>query len=417
MKVMYDRQARALVEKNRGTTLSKETMDLYSAYLMFQSVGSSTKVAILRDLVERTASEADARTLVDSHIIEEFLASAHPTTRQLASRLVAELAQYESLAGVATNLNLCFQLAHLLKDENCDIIQNAIVALAWISTVPSGADAILETDALAYIKRGLDSPDAKVRKMTCRMLNHVAATESGMAAVLALNPCMRLVSLLRDKDEEIVEYATATLARASESAGVVSAVAETKLPRYAMQLLYSPSREVRSGACCILGNLSSHKSTAMTVLAQNPCVRLLQLLGDDDIEVRKGAIRALATISMWPDGVQALSAANAPDRSWKLSTWNSRDPKIKEWTRLMVGNLEAQFPASRSVVQFETVILFGLIIMILRWLNLVTFVATSVAFVVAFIFLAFSILSTTFMIFLWASFCKRDRHPAGSRRK
>jgi hypothetical protein len=59
-----------------------------------------------------------------------------------------------------------------------------------------GARAAVDANALAHSLRLLVSPSPSVICAACRVMAEIARHETLNAAVLQLNPCMRLVSLL-----------------------------------------------------------------------------------------------------------------------------------------------------------------------------------------------------------------------------
>ena len=70
-------------------------------------------------------------------------------------------------------------------------------ALCEISNLPSGAQAVVDAKALDLVTQLLGSSDSYTRQHTCFMLGNLAKHESTSQAVLAVEPCIQLVSLLR----------------------------------------------------------------------------------------------------------------------------------------------------------------------------------------------------------------------------
>ncbi|KAJ7494147.1 hypothetical protein FB451DRAFT_451519 [Mycena latifolia] len=73
MKLMYHRQALGFVKRNRGVALSAETLEIYWSYVSWKYISSSTKIAILKELAIRAASEEDVHVLIHSNMVYTIL--------------------------------------------------------------------------------------------------------------------------------------------------------------------------------------------------------------------------------------------------------------------------------------------------------------------------------------------------------
>ncbi|KAJ7928855.1 G-protein alpha subunit-domain-containing protein [Mycena leptocephala] len=71
-KRMYHRQALEFIKKSRGVPLSSETLSIFSSYLPLNYVLSSTKAAVLAELVGRAEVEGDARAIVSSPVWDQI---------------------------------------------------------------------------------------------------------------------------------------------------------------------------------------------------------------------------------------------------------------------------------------------------------------------------------------------------------
>ncbi|KAF7365487.1 putative G protein alpha chain [Mycena venus] len=76
LKVMYHRQALGIIKRSRGAPLSSETLSIFSSYLPLSYVSSSTKVAILTELLERADLQRDDALAIvhsaDDHLPTEI---------------------------------------------------------------------------------------------------------------------------------------------------------------------------------------------------------------------------------------------------------------------------------------------------------------------------------------------------------
>ena len=80
------------------------------------------------------------------------------------------------------------------SDESVYVVREAVYALAYISNLPSGAQAVVNAKALDFVTQLLYSSDTYTRVYTCLMLGNLAKHESTSQVVLALEPCIHLDS-------------------------------------------------------------------------------------------------------------------------------------------------------------------------------------------------------------------------------
>ncbi|KAJ6606920.1 armadillo-type protein [Mycena sp. CBHHK59/15] len=266
MKRMYQQQISRLIAKNRGSPLSKDKVEVLMSYLGFKYIWASTKALILRDLAIRV-SKGEAREIVQGNglpILVFLLDSSNPEIQVLACDILADIAyhrllntaverdlgprlasllEHNNLAvrkqaiytlaninlwseGAAVEADTCLRLAALLWHDDMDIRQTAIYAMACISRWPGGASAIVNAKALHRVRELLQSPDSMVQKRTCEILGKLGRHESLNAAILELEPCVHLVSLLRNGDKEVrkkARYALDSIAAGSEEGARVVA--------------------------------------------------------------------------------------------------------------------------------------------------------------------------------------------------
>ena len=70
-------------------------------------------------------------------------------------------------------------------------------ALAQVALHSDGAQAIVDVKELNHVLVLLESPHSDVRKWTCGLVGVLALHESTARAIMKLNPCVQLVSLLQ----------------------------------------------------------------------------------------------------------------------------------------------------------------------------------------------------------------------------
>ncbi|KAJ7224886.1 armadillo-type protein [Mycena rebaudengoi] len=320
-KFMYHLDVRNFIKRQRGIPLSAETMEIYSSYLGCEYVAHLTKAEILWELQGRAGGDSEARLIVD-----------------LLALVVTSAA---SVSQISNDLN--------------------------------GARAVMDANALNFVPDLLQSPNSQVRRNSCWMLGRLAFRDFAVESVLAVTPCARLVSLLRDTeilvvgaatwalshisshlngakavidanaldfvpdllqspDSEwsqsggdamrapcgsafilVVGAATWALSEISRDLNGARAVMDANALSFVPDLLQSPDSEVRTHACCMLGGLAFRDFAVESVLAVTPCALLVALLFDTEILVVGAATWALSHISSHLNGAKAVMDANALD--------------------------------------------------------------------------------------------------------
>ncbi|KAF7350415.1 hypothetical protein MVEN_01346500 [Mycena venus] len=215
MRRMYRRQALQLIKKNRGSPLSTTTLEIYLSYLPWKFISSSTKEAILEELMSRSESEIDAGAMVGSSIfkiyIMQMLESPDMGVQISACTLLASLAKFECTTPAILELGICERLMSCLCAE---IPRSAIYTVLFqIACWPDGAQAVVEAKVLDDVKELLKSPNPQVRYQTCELVNVLASHDSTAPAILELSTCEELEPLLRQEDSEVLEWAIRALSQ------------------------------------------------------------------------------------------------------------------------------------------------------------------------------------------------------------
>jgi hypothetical protein len=83
------------------------------------------------------------------------------------------------------------------SDEDSGVVEKAMHALCEIAYLLDGAQAIVNAKALDDVLILLESPSSNVRYRACELVKRLAGYKSTAPAILELEPCVRLVSLLR----------------------------------------------------------------------------------------------------------------------------------------------------------------------------------------------------------------------------
>ncbi|KAJ6522630.1 armadillo-type protein [Mycena vulgaris] len=187
-----------------------------------------------------------------------------------------------------------------------------------IERCESNADTVADFLILYPPNTLLESRNADVRYLACRLLGTLASLRPNRIGTWAASVCKQLVSLLRDESENVrVETLCPLGWIASNSESAQAAVDAHVLDRVA-ELLESPNATVREQTCELLGALASHETTESAVLEANSCELLVTLLRDENPHVMGSATAALYRITKSPEGVQAALDANLLDHIAKL---------------------------------------------------------------------------------------------------
>ncbi|KAJ6452789.1 armadillo-type protein [Mycena sanguinolenta] len=166
---------------------------------------------------------------------------------------------------------------------------------------PAGLELVVEM---------LESPLPEVRCLTCTILGHLAVDKSTTSTVVC-NFGMKLVPLIRDEDDKVVEKAIWAFSAAVRFHCGAQAFIDAKLLDSVPELLESSRPFVRTQTCRLVGVLASHVQTTTAVLEWKPCPRLAALLRDEDFYVVHAAVYALTQISRTSSGATAVLDAKA----------------------------------------------------------------------------------------------------------
>ncbi|KAF7350423.1 hypothetical protein MVEN_01347300 [Mycena venus] len=372
MRRLYHRQATQLIRKNRNSPLSTATLEIYWSYIPWGFVSSSTKGMILEELMMRSASETDARAIVDSPVfnfIMEMLESPDIVARIYSCRLLGRLAGHESSIPTILEVRIHERLMALWRDEKSEVITGATWALAQIAQWLDGARAIVDSPVFNFIAEMLESPDVVARIYACRLLGRLAGHESSIPAMLEIKICERLVSLWRNEESEVIMGAMWALAQVAQWLDGAQAIVDAKVldhvlispnqdisvakpsdyERLLLILLESPRSEVKEWTCQLLGRLASHYSTAPAIfeVELKPCTRLV----DEDVLVIAMAMYALSQIARWSDGAEAVIDAMVLDHV--LILLEVPRSEVQTWTCELVGRLTSHNCTVAAILELK----------------------------------------------------------------
>ncbi|KAJ7436240.1 armadillo-type protein [Mycena galericulata] len=271
------------------------------------------------------------------------------------------------------------------------VIEQATYALMQIAHCHDGAQAVVDAKVPAFLQELLESSNAHIRRTSCRLVGNLAGhIKSFVTKVYKSKLCVKLVSLLRGGQVEVIKEATYALMQIAHWSDGAQAVVDAKVPYFFQELLKSSNAEnvalyatsispavinratyalmkiarwhdgaqvlsrtnvldymsellessdadVRKYSCSLVGNLARHKSIPLTVLGGKLCTHLASRLRDGRVGVIEQATYALMQIAHGRDGAQAVVDANVPVFLQELL--ESSNAHIRRNSCRLVGNL------------------------------------------------------------------------------
>ncbi|KAF7360380.1 hypothetical protein MVEN_00767800 [Mycena venus] len=205
------------------------------------------------------------------------------------------------------------------------------------------ARAVIASPVLKHIAQMLRSPDTRLRSASCVLLGNLASHECTAPAILELNLCEQLVSLMGEEDSELSQAAQGALCHIAQRLDGAQAIVEAPVLDHVLVLLESPRWAVRGRACDLVEKLAQHDLTLPAILKSKARVMLVSLLGDEHPEVVRSAQNASSCIA------QRLEDAPAVDGKTLdhiLALLESSNPDVRRWAFDLVGGLaESSLPA------------------------------------------------------------------------
>ncbi|KAF7362690.1 hypothetical protein MVEN_00618300 [Mycena venus] len=325
-------RSRQGAEMVRGTTIWAESVNSHAVYWENLAVRESASlillgsksymriVFLLRDndiQVQRCAvyalskmshwpdaAQAMAETKAVQHI-PSLLSSSDADTRRWTCEMVGNLASNGSLN---TSEELSTTVVSLLSDDDKDVRKSALYALARIADSANGAQAIRETSIREYFPGLLKTPNPGVRRLACNLLAKLVTRDITSPGIIPnfvewkLHECLQIVPLLSDKDIRVQRQAINILSTLSSQPHGAQVVIDAGALEYVPGLLSSSDAETRRLTCEMLAYVVDHKFK----LDGKLCARVVVQLGDEDEEVRLGAILVLSKITRCRDGARTV---------------------------------------------------------------------------------------------------------------
>ncbi|KAJ7913980.1 armadillo-type protein [Mycena leptocephala] len=372
MQAMVDNKALEFIEKNRGSLVLTETLEMYSSYFLWDYVSWATKAAILEELANKIfASEDEAQAVLTGFSV-------------LALRTTGMVLKFirENKGSPLSTKKLEIYSSYFLWDYVSWATKAAILQeLANKIFVSEGeARAVVDSPVFHRICEILASPDPMAQSSACWLLGLLASYEFAIPSILETKGCEQLVAFLHDPDNRaglLTMHKAAQFARWSLGMqGLVNAKALDLIRENQASPLSGIKLEIYSShfpwdyvscatkiailqALAIRSFISEGEAQAVVhspvfrhiwqmlaspdpfaislILEMGGCEQLVALLNDRDNMVVFRAAHALAVIAQSLEGAQAMVDANVLDHILKLL--KSQSSEVAGWTCRLVAEL------------------------------------------------------------------------------
>ncbi|KAJ7461936.1 armadillo-type protein [Mycena latifolia] len=170
-----------------------------------------------------------SQTAVDANIyVTELLQSPSAVVRRETCHIVRQLARQKFATTAVLVGNQSTGLMSCLRDKIPEVVVSAAWALYWIRKLPEGRKAVADANVAVRLAELLESPDVRVQRQTCQIMEELASDKSATMALIAgeivaadvlrtVNPCPQLISLWRDGNADVSDSASHALHRLSDT--------------------------------------------------------------------------------------------------------------------------------------------------------------------------------------------------------
>ncbi|KAJ7606218.1 armadillo-type protein [Roridomyces roridus] len=261
---------------------------------MCKHISFATQRTVLQHLGARAYRQHDAVAILRSPIlgqIPELLGSPDRVLRTRTSLLVGGLLAHNFSMEVMSGI--IGRIIPMLREANDPAVQKALVE---ISTHPDCAKAVDTTNAFDRIPELLESDDAEVRWKACAQIESLVR-DRPIRSILPAIPLEKLFGLLRDESPEVVHESMTVLTRiAKHPDGAAAEVASPNFP-IILELFESKIENMNRRACWLVDAVGKHDLILIPPqVRQILAEKIVNLLDEDDEDVRYAAMRALRTV-------------------------------------------------------------------------------------------------------------------------
>ncbi|KAJ7148357.1 armadillo-type protein [Mycena filopes] len=197
------------------------------------------------------------------------------------------------------------------------------------------------------------SPASGIRGLVRDILGKVAFAQWHEVAVLAVQPCVQLISL-PSTDMDARNYAIYALSRIGEWPDGAQTISNAKVIEmgFLSPLLNSSDSVTRELVINMLGKLAQHQSTGPVVLRLKPCSWMMSFLSDRNMGVSRSTIYALSIISRPSDGAQAV-VTSSDIVAHAAQMLHSHDTETRRWARAMFRNVSIYPTTAKALLLVE----------------------------------------------------------------
>ncbi|KAF7360382.1 hypothetical protein MVEN_00768000 [Mycena venus] len=213
------------------------------------------------------------------------------------------------------------------------------------------ARVVVDSPVLYYIAQMLRWPDIETRSASCMLLGNLASHESTAPAVLELNLCEQLVSLVGEGDSKLTRVAQGVLCHIAQWLDGAQAIVGAPVLDHVLELLESPRWAVRDRACDLVEKLAQHDTTLPTILESKACALVVSLLVDEHPEVVQSARNASSCIAQRLEDAPAI---NVKTLDHVLALLESSNPEVRRWACDRVGDLAHHKSSLPAILESET---------------------------------------------------------------
>ncbi|KAJ6505776.1 armadillo-type protein [Mycena vitilis] len=275
-------------------------------------------------------------------ILKHFIVhldSSDARVRRFTCDVLGDLAVFQSAALAIFDFEPCIRITDMLQDMDTDVRVAAVYALSKLARWPGAARAI-ETKAVRHMPEILESSETAIQTWACEMVANLAShTDIPLGDI-----CARTVSLLRRRGSGVRQHALHAVVKLSASCEGATA---GKVRRIQVWMRSGQPQDHAGGMLCdtsqsILGNLAIHDPGSLALLGSSSYVtQAVSLLWEEEVEVQRYAVYALAKMSCCPDAA-SWAATDAWTSESILVLSGSFDPDTRKWTCETLGNLALQ---------------------------------------------------------------------------
>ncbi|KAF7371306.1 hypothetical protein MSAN_00766700 [Mycena sanguinolenta] len=299
-----------------------------------------------------------AQAFIDAQLFEsvaEQLESLHPFVRAQACMILGHFMVDTSIISTVVE-KFGMKLFLLICDKDDKVAEKAIWTLCVAVSSPGGAQAFTNAKLFDPVSKLLRSPRPFVRRQTCILLGEMVV-DKFTASTIVQNFGMKLLHLIRDKDDKVAEKAMWTFSAAVRFPSGTQAFIDAKLLGSVSELLESSRAFVRTQAFTILDHLAAEKSAVFATLLDfgiklvHPIWRTQCTLdrSDEDDKIVAKALWTLCVAVRPLSGAQAFVDAKLLERVSELL--DSPRPFIRGQVCTILGHLAIDKITVSTIVQ------------------------------------------------------------------